>query len=237
MTLSGIYKTILEMESVPLWCRRALIILINWTHQSFLYLNNYERGVKASFELVIASLTLVAWITISRLELTLTAIILALAFAHTLDWTFNGHLFALLKILGLHSTPQQEFIDYIADLELRASRNRGISWVACYGSLARSQLSQQSDLDVRVRQKPGFINGFRTALFVTRERGTALLARFPIDIYAISRPTQLDRLRDDELPIVIYDSKKGGVGLGSLTDAQLQCLDFGPLRQANEDMD
>jgi predicted nucleotidyltransferase len=213
MTLSGVYRRIMDAEPIPASARKLLITCSNWLHQGFTYMNWFERALKIALEAVffLAFLATYGYISTRGLALGVAPLLAAFMVAHTLNWLLNGHFFTLLKLLELQETPLHRFSAYVDSLKERARNNPSISWVACYGSLSRGELNEMSDLDVRVVQKPGLWNGLRVAGFVLGERTRAFFRRFPLDIYAVSKQGQLRRLREDEAPVVIYRSEQQNV--------------------------
>jgi predicted nucleotidyltransferase len=120
--------------------------------------------------------------------------------AHTLNFLFNGQLWAVLKHYGLVRLSYSEFASYLRPMSRRARGEPSIEWAGIFGSLARGQWSTRSDLDVRLVRKPGRWNGLRACAFVLAERARALIHGFPLDVYVLDDPARLVAMRDDEWP-------------------------------------
>jgi predicted nucleotidyltransferase len=90
-------------------------------------------------------------------------------------------------------------------LKYRAERETSIQLIAIYGSMSRKELSESSDLDVRILRKKGFLNGLKACLFGSFERTRSLFNKFPLDLYVIDSKDHLSKTREDETAIVIYD--------------------------------
>jgi predicted nucleotidyltransferase len=137
----------------------------------------------------------------------LYAVLVALLIGHTMHWLFNGHVYVLVKKLGYAHTDKKRFTDYTAELSKRVSREPSIVAAAAFGSLSRGQLTEHSDLDVRIIRRGGAINGIRACFFTFLERSRALLGSFPLDIYTLDSLAGLrkEKLRSDEPPIILYD--------------------------------
>jgi len=136
---------------------------------------------------------------------TIYAASVAVSIAHTIHWLFNGHVYVLVKKLGYAHTDKKRFTDYTVELSRRVSREPSIMAAAAFGSLSRGQLTEHSDMDVRVIRRSGAINGVRACFFTFLERGRALLGSFPLDIYTLDGLAGLKKLRPDEPPVVLYD--------------------------------
>jgi len=146
-----------------------------------------------------------AFLALSNLS---SSIILAVVITHTLHWLFNGHLYVLLKNLRLSKIELDCFAKYLSDLRERAKKEKSILAIAAFGSLSRRQLSESSDLDIRIIRRPGVINGMRACLFTLLERGRALMSKIPLDVYTLDGFQNLSKLCPDEPPVVLYDPQE-----------------------------
>ena len=77
-----------------------------------------------------------------------------------------------------------------------------------FGSLSREHFSSSSDLDVRVISKEGFFNCYISCFWVFLERFRALLNKYPLDVYVVTKRKGLEKLRTDEIPIVLFDKER-----------------------------
>ncbi|MBX0297770.1 hypothetical protein [Haloarcula nitratireducens] len=138
------------------------------------------------------------------------SIIKAVSISHLLNFVFNGHLWVFFRH---HVQPERinnsydDFAAWMDRLEHLGKTSDSIAAVAVYGSYSRAQLSDESDLDIRVVRYPGTVNAIVSSSLVCRERARASLSVFPLDIYLLDSPDSLQRLRDDEVPEVLVDKE------------------------------
>lgn len=129
----------------------------------------------------------------------------AFALAHTCNWLLNGHFFVLTRYIYPVPREVSSFEKYVKYLHQKAAPNEAIDGLAVFGSYCRNALHENSDLDVRVIAAPGVSTGLRVAGFCAKERFLAFFRRFPLDIYGFTDIEYLNRLRDDEAPLVLMD--------------------------------
>lgn len=141
--------------------------------------------------------------SLSRIEQPYTRAMAAAVCSHCLNFLVNGQLWVLMKNFDLVSTSTEEFRDWNRLIARKAETSSSIAAAATYGSLARHELSTTSDLDVRIVRRPGVLNGLRACSLVAALRFRALIRRFPLDIYVVDSTDSLERLRDDEPPILL----------------------------------
>ena len=182
--------------------KKAMVILSNWFVQSFLYMNNYERLCKIIWEVFLFLPIFYVFKTFLSLYLAITA---SLLFSHTLNWLFNGHFYGLVKEFGGVSTSPKVFLTYLDGIYERFSNKSFIMGAAIFGSIARGEYKPSSDLDFRLFIKPGFWNGLAASHLCLIERFRAFLNKFPLDIYAFSLEEVKNKMRADEIPIILYD--------------------------------
>lgn len=188
----------------PIFKFKIVVIFTNWIFQGLLYADRTERTFKIILD---TALTITLFITIPIPNVTIR-ILVAFLISHTLNWIFNGQLFALAKNFDVVHNDPQRIIDYANAITTRASRERSINCVAVYGSLSREEIKTTSDLDVRIIRKSGFINGLRACVFGLMERSRALYNRFPLDMFIVDGTDHLLKMRDDESPIYLLNKKK-----------------------------
>ena len=185
----------------PLFRFKTVIILTNWLFQGLLYADKTERLFKMCLDL---GVTAIIFMILPNFN-TIPRLLIAFFGSHTLNWIFNGQLFALAKNFGIVNNDPQKIIDYANGIKMRASREKSIDCVLLYGSLVRGEIKSTSDLDLRVIRKSGFINGIRACIFGLMERNRALFNKFPLDMYVIDSSRHLMKMRLDEAPITLYD--------------------------------
>jgi predicted nucleotidyltransferase len=123
--------------------------------------------------------------------------------AHTIDWSFNGSIWATQKFFGRESDPKQ-LIDFLKKLE--KGEYFGVEAIAVFGSLSRGQFGVSSDLDMRIVRKKGFVSWMRTNLFVLKLRSISFVKKLPVDVLVLDRADQIyEHISRKEPPVVVYD--------------------------------
>lgn len=191
------------MQYIPDFLKKLIIIGANWAFRSMLFMDQTERLFGISME---SFLILVLAILFSNYLDLMEFILLSFCLAHTICWIFNGHFFVLLKDLSLKRTDINSFIRYLYPLRSRFSKESSIAAIAAFGSLSRGELTENSDLDIRVIRRKGTVNGLRSCGCVFLERCRAFFNRFPLDIYVLDSAAKLLNLRKDEPPVILHDS-------------------------------
>lgn len=183
--------------------KKYILIIGNWVLQGLWYSDKTERAFKILIDLI---LTLLFFFVLISYINTIMSIIIAFIIAHTLNWLFNHHFWALVQeVLKVGKNSPKEIIYYAKGIKDRASNKGSILCAAVYGSLCRGELSESSDLDVRIVRKPGIINGVHACLFGFLENIRAFLYKFPLDMHVVDSTKHLSKLRDDEVPVVLHD--------------------------------
>lgn len=189
----------------PIFKFKIVVILTNWIFQGLLYADRTEKIFKVFLDL---TLTIILFVALPHPDI-IIRLLVAFLLSHTLNWIFNGQLFALAKNYDVVHNEPQKIIDYANGIKVRAYREKSIVCVLVYGSLVRDEIKTTSDLDVRIIRKPGFINGVRACMFGLAERSRALLYKFPLDMYVIDNTKHLVNMRADEKPLILFNKKKG----------------------------
>lgn len=194
-----IYANFTNTWARPLLMRRNFVITVNWIFQGMLIMTMSERIFRFLLEITIAS---ALFAIISHSVPLVENIIFSLAVAHTIDWSFNGNVWATQKFFGRKSNPR-----YMIELLRRLEKGKHcVGAIAVFGSLSRGQFSKSSDLDMRIVRQKGFIGWIRTNLFVLKLRSTSFVKKLPIDILIMDRADQIyEHINRNELPVVIYD--------------------------------
>ena len=100
---------------------------------------------------------------------------------------------------------EEEFESFVNRLKVWGVESKCVEAIAIYGSYCRGQLHENSDLDVRVIVGQSPMNGICGAIFCAVARWRAFFATFPLDVYLSVAGAGLERLRDDEIPVIIVD--------------------------------
>lgn len=189
---------------------RYLLIFIGWIFQGILYADKTEKYFKVAFDLV---LILVIYFIINLINTSnsVTALMVSFLFAHTINWLLNVGVWCSLRgkygmyVKGVGATDLQE---YARCLQKRIYDEPSIMAAAIYGSVARGEAKDTSDLDVRVIRIPGIFNGIRACTFGLLERFRALIGKVPLDLCVIDSTDHLSNLRTDEYPLIMYDPNR-----------------------------
>lgn len=200
--MNVLYNKILNFKYLPRILKILIILGINWTFQSLLYMDKTEKSFKILLDL---GLFLIFFFILEPFINVYLSFIFSVIIAHTLNWIFNGHIFALLKTFGIVKTKSSSFLNYIEKLKEKGSKEKSIKFIATFGSISREELKETSDLDIRIVKVEGLINGIRSSFFVMSERSIAFFNGFPLDIYLMDDEKSMRELR--EKPIILV---KGG---------------------------
>jgi predicted nucleotidyltransferase len=99
-------------------------------------------------------------------------------------------------------------MNYLKDLSDRCKKAEYIQCAFVYGSFARGQLKDDSDLDVILVRKKGVKNACKCLWFLLKERAYALRNRITLEVYLADGISWLDRIRMDEVPVILDDKEK-----------------------------
>ena len=191
----------------PLFRYKVVIVLGNWMNQGFLYSDRTEKAFRVVLDLIFALpwyLLLMNFLGSGR------SAIIALALAHTLNWIFNGQIFAMYRFV---STDPSAFkgntfesnLVYLRGLKGRIETQGCILCADLYGSMVRERFNNRSDVDVRIVRKDGFINGVMACCFGFNERRRAFLRKIPLDLYISDSLNHLSKRKENEVPVVLHD--------------------------------
>lgn len=202
------------------------VIIINWVFQGLLGMDPSERIFKIGLDMVLTPLLTVPLSNVLELWL---AVLIGFAIAHTINWIFNGHLFVIGRFVGFTKTAPQKIWKYMMGIEERVRHKPFLSGVIVLGAVTRGEnVRETSDVDIRFVRERGLRNALLANCYGMYEKTRALFHRFPLDLYVYDSFDSLDRLREDEQPIILYDPK--GIlkqrykkrGFQSLSSAYLQ---------------
>jgi predicted nucleotidyltransferase len=174
-----------------------------------------ERRVKLGLNLILA--LLFGWLFKRRLP-SLPAFGLGLLTAHSLNFLFNGQIYGVLKHFGGVRHSWDEFNREVERMRDVVAEEPDILYAAAYGSLARSEWSPTSDLDVRVVRAPGLRSALRTSWFAIRERTRANFKGFPLDLYVLDSYESLLRMSEKE-PVELTRHSNGAGMIGKVPGA------------------
>lgn len=184
-------------------------LLVHWLFQSLLYMDTTERFFKIGLDIGMGLMFFVIfrlWFYVA------IAIILAFLTAHSINFLFNGHVWAVLKHYGVVRTSRTVFLKRKEEIVEMIRSEPSIMLAVAYGSFSRGEWDELSDFDIRIVRKPGLWNGFRACSFNLLERTRALYHSFPLDSYILDSDKSLGKMRKDEDPVFLLgkdDNNKG----------------------------
>jgi predicted nucleotidyltransferase len=172
-----------------------LILVSAWFFQGMLYMNWRETILKILINIIITYVFFLMGLPI----------IISLIIAHTLNFAFNGQLFAMYTHMGVTNVNPKEFLEQTILTSKRLKKSNSINAAIAYGSLSRGNFKSTSDIDIRFVPKKGQIHFWRACLFAIKERVLAFLNGYPLDLYVFESKVLIKKMRSDELPIIIYE--------------------------------
>lgn len=181
-----------------------LILVKQWIHQGFTYLDRTERMYRILWEII--PFTGLLYFFFKVMEWSGSASIALSGFiAHTLNWIFNYNFWTCITFAfaAVKNPGNDKTILYLQKLQRRMLRYECITGCMLYGSVSRKKWHDKSDLDMRILRKPGFINGFKAYLVVFCERLIAVFSMQPLDVYLADTVEFLNKMRDDEFPVFL----------------------------------
>ncbi len=182
-------------------------LMRNWLHQAVTYMDNGERAFRLTIELAEFALMWAALRLIVNLDVSFAWAypVLAALVVHTFNWITNGNIWALLlfSFPSLLNKGEAATCAYLNAMTARLERERSVVGLALFGSVARNEWHDRSDVDVRIVRRSGTLSLIRAGTVTVRERWLALLARQPLDLYLADDVAFLRRMRTDERPIFL----------------------------------
>ena len=200
------YSPISDIKFVNYFQYSKLFSLcVHWVFQNTLNMDKTELIFKLTIDLVLTFLfaallqTYFSWF-VSGLA--------GFLLAHTVNFIFNSQIYVVLKFFGTIKHERSQFEEYIQSIRERLNDEPSIRWAGIYGSMARGELKSTSDLDIRLIRFPGIYYGVRACWFILRERTRAHANQFPVDFLVFDSQDPLNKLRSDEVPIIIYRKER-----------------------------
>jgi predicted nucleotidyltransferase len=181
-----------------------IVIIKQWIHQGFTYLDKTEMFYRIIWELVPFLIFFSTFYAFTESHIYMIVII-SFLLGHTLNWIFNFNFWTCLCFTfpSLKNPGNDKTIKYLMKLQKRMLKEDCIGGCMIYGSLSRGVWHIKSDLDMRILRKPGFSNGFKAYLIVFKERIIAVWHKQPLDVFMADSIKFLDKVRDDEFPIFL----------------------------------
>ena len=209
------YMATAKIKKPPQWLKSIILIklyqskfgvvLSNWLTQCMLYAEFTEVLFRLTLELVVFLILLA--ITLAFSEFRFSTALVVLIISHTVTFFINGQFFVLGRFLGIVQNKPKYFIEYSEKIRENLKNKKSIMALVMFGSLSREKFSSSSDLDIRVISKDCFSDAFISCFWTFIERFRALINKYPLDIYVVTKNNGLEKLRDDEPPIILFDKE------------------------------
>lgn len=178
------------------FCRYGFMIFLSaWILQGIRIMNWREATVKI---LITAGLTVPIWLLGSP-------ILLSLIIAHTLNFAFNGQLFAMYTHMGATNVTASHFLNETIKISDNLKNKKYVGAAIAYGSLSRGCFKSTSDIDMRIVPEDKEIDWWKTVFYAVWLRMCAFINGYPLDLYVYSADTCTKRMRSDELPIILAE--------------------------------
>lgn len=166
-----------------------------WLFQGILYMNWREAFIKLLIDAFLGALFILAGINL----------FISFLIAHSLNFAFNGQLFAMYTHMGATKVNPQSFLRETLASSQRISKSSSIQAAIAYGSLSRGCFKSTSDIDIRYIPKSGDLNFWIACLFAVKERIIAFIKGYPLDLYVFKTKVLLKKMRSDEFPIMVFE--------------------------------
>lgn len=229
--LSQTTRKKLKRKSVPGERAKLLNIPRNWLHQALFYMDRTEFWVRVFIEGGGVFCLLFPISMFLQFELSDWRVILVSFFlVHSLNWIFNGNWWALAMFTfpGIRNAGESATCDYLSKMATRLKAHNSIAALVVYGSPARGQWHDRSDLDLRILREKGFFNGLKASAITMSERLIAFLSGQPVDLFLADSSAFLKKMREDERPIVLL--KRGVQADEAIPDEEVLTLDVWPTK-------
>ncbi len=199
-------KTVKPRKATPGGRAKLSGLITSFLHQGFFYLDTTERLARMVLEIVPTILLMWGFSFLfdhswSNLYLWCLAVVLV----HALNWIFNSNWCAavIFAFPSLRNPGEQATCRYLNAMGERLQNSRSISSVIVFGSVARGQWHDRSDLDLRLFRRRGLVNAVCAVAILLRERIIAVFLRQPLDIYLADGVEFLMKMRKDEPPVFL----------------------------------
>lgn len=135
-------------------------------------------------------------------------VILSAVIAHTLNFAFNGQLFAMYTHMGATHVTAEHFLSETEKIAKLCNAKSYVDASIAYGSLSRGCFKSTSDIDMRIVPVEDELSWWKAVFFALWLRIISFVNGYPLDLYVYSAKTCAKRMRSDELPIML--SEKNG---------------------------
>ena len=185
---------------------KLLNIPRNWLHQALYYMDRTEFWFRIFVEMLAIMCLLFPIALFFQGKVSDWRVVVSSSiFVHTLNWILNGNWWALALFTfpGIRNAGEKATCEYLSKMVKRLKASRPIAALAVYGSPARGQWHDKSDLDLRILREKGFLNGLAAAAVTMTERENAFFSGQPTDLFLADSAKFFGKMREDEKPIVL----------------------------------
>jgi len=197
---------------------RWILLFSNWFFQGIWNSDVTEKVYKVSFTAIFT----VAIFFLFKINSIGLNFIIALLIAHTLNWLVNCSVSGVfIHRLLLWKVTKEKTFNYLDGLKKKIDKTDVICFCAVFGSIARGELKESSDVDVGFLRKPGFYNAFKGLYFITLERLRTNITGIPFEGYLVdSIEKMVTRFENEQTPVVLKQSELIKINGISLEKAQ-----------------
>lgn len=133
-------------------------------------------------------------------------ILLALLLSHLLNFVMNSQPMVVLRYKFKIVRVSWKKLNLLIFLLNKYANFFRVERVFVFGGLCRDNFKPTSDLDVRIKISNDVSAGFLGALFILFLRTWSFFKLFPLDVYMFQDDSFIDKLRSDEVPILIFSN-------------------------------
>lgn len=127
------------------YCRLGLCIAVSaWIFQGMRYMNWREAVLKLALDIIGTGVGML-WLPWYW----------ALPIVHTLNFTFNGQLFAMFTHMGANTVKADFFLRETLRVAEDLEKRTAVGSALAFGSLARGEYQKTSDIDLRIVPRGG----------------------------------------------------------------------------------
>jgi predicted nucleotidyltransferase len=182
----------------PIKSLAVFTVVSYFIFQGTRYMTPGERWFKISLTLIFALIFRYAGLGFG----------VALIVGHALNFVTTGQIPVMMRYVvsdvGLNRSKVLMALE-----KIKATAPRfGIVEVLIYGSFCRHVMKSTSDLDLRIQHRSGVFQSIMAYFYAAYIRIWANLNFIPIDLYCFTEANFLDRMRDDEIPALLFSSEE-----------------------------
>mgnify|MGYP003950911973 CR=1 FL=1 len=178
-----------------------VIIFINWLFQGI-------RGMQSKelfFRLILELIFILFFNNIIKLNL-----IFSLIISHTFFWIFFCHFWVVIRYLPIYNNNLVNMNITHKNLIIKVINFKFINEAIIIGSVSKKNKIENinSDVDLRIFFKKGFLEFFLINLFMYYLRFYSFLMKFPLDIYSYDNFSIFKKIDKRDKIRIIKDHKK-----------------------------